>query len=519
MEESLMKVLKACLLSFFLALLFGRAYSQQCPANKHWKVHNGKCLPSCGAAKGEYCRNNRNKCRSNAGFVPTLKHCSKTQPSYPDGRTTVRLESYQHNGNCCLVLPPPSRASVTTPRTPASSPAPSSSANQGSSNGNPSSLAPSSSANQGSSNANPSSPAPSSTATRRWSCSGAHCDRELARTSVKNLCSPENRWMFYIGNCYASCLQSAEMFCRDNDCTGYTLLMGGPHAGLGSFFVREEYVTLAHWLPMRYKGKERVARMGCTLTRGAHPGVYRHHLSNDPFRPRQKRKNMCPKTQRWNHAPKQEYTTPPCYPSCQVMVDNFCRGRDCSGLRTGSREECAGGGQVRFRTNQPKTQSRRSSCCLVAKDQGEGAQPARVVNLGPPRSPVPVIDKPQPPRSVHASIGGPHTVNGNRVCKRTSIREAKRSFTIELNGVRAGDKMTVYKNGYCLRPAPTSRYAWMMGPIQASSSQVTIKVPITTGGDTHYSVWIEPTHQCVAQIPVNIGTGYEPECAHLRPNP
>ena len=113
MEESLMKVLKACLLSFSLALLLvpGTAYSQQCPANKkspHWKVHNGECLPSCGAAKGEYCKNNPNKCRSNAGFTPTVKHCSKTQPSYPDGRTTVSLESYQHNGNCCLVLPPPS---------------------------------------------------------------------------------------------------------------------------------------------------------------------------------------------------------------------------------------------------------------------------------------------------------------------------------------------------------------------------------------------------------------------------
>ena len=75
-----------------------------CKSNQkmpHWKSVGEKCLPSCGGAKGVYCRANPLECKRGN---PKVKHCSKVTSSERQTKKVVTLESYQFNGNCCLVL-------------------------------------------------------------------------------------------------------------------------------------------------------------------------------------------------------------------------------------------------------------------------------------------------------------------------------------------------------------------------------------------------------------------------------
>ena len=497
MEESLMKVLKACLLSFSLALLLGpgSAYSQQCPSNKHWKVHNGKCLPSCGAAKGVYCRNNPNKCRSNAGFTPTVKHCSKTQPSYPDGRTTVNVESYQHNGNCCLVLPPPSRARVTTPRTPASSPAPSSSANQGihrEMRPNSPSPAPSSPRNQGSSNANnqrssntnPNPSAPSGTVTSGWGCSGANCAKMLADESVKNLCSPSNRWHLSGTRCRPTCAQMAVDFCRDNDCGGYTLLTGE---------VSRERINGNDWI--KEEALHLLAEEGCVLTRGKRrrptygaedsgrpKGIPKYHAAQ----------GTCPRTQSWRGTSFQHYRSNTCEPSCQTMVKNLCRGKDCSGFRVSTnKRDCRGASA--------KLISYEGSCCLVAKTGSDApSRPVSAVNAGSPRVPVPMVTEFPPPRKRFSFSADENPIcipAYNDVIPYAKNRRAK-GYNLVIKGAKIGDRLALYQNPYCIDAGTTAGYG-KFKTVVARSSDTKIKMPLNWNGSKWFAVLIEQTQRCV----------------------
>ena len=113
-----------------------------------------------------------------------------------------------------------------------------------------------------------------------WSChdgGSGNCERMLAAESVKHLCAPTNRWIFYGGNsntCYSTCAQAAEKFCKDNNCSGYTLLVGEAAQNKGNNeFIREEAIYLNAWELTKGKGAsvgggKKAASAACILTKG-----------------------------------------------------------------------------------------------------------------------------------------------------------------------------------------------------------------------------------------------------------
>ena len=77
-----------------------------CKSNQkmpHWKSVGEKCLPSCGGAKGVYCKQHPIACKTHPNAKkPRVAHCSKVQPS---AKIVIhRLNSYDLGNNCCLSL-------------------------------------------------------------------------------------------------------------------------------------------------------------------------------------------------------------------------------------------------------------------------------------------------------------------------------------------------------------------------------------------------------------------------------
>ena len=347
-------------------------------------------------------------------------------------------------------------------------------------------------------------------ASANFSCSGAHCKDLILAKGAKNLCSPSSRWIFNGRNnntCYPTCAQSVEDFCRDNYCSGFSLLRGptAQDSGNNELF-REEAIHLDHWLPVRgHTPQERRAKMGCILTSGKRrkptysPSSSRPAGANKYYAP----KNACPKNSSWNHnsAPNIGGT---CFPSCQVMVDNFCRGKDCSDYRIGTPQECRGRVPIRFQTHEPLTSGRKHSCCLVSATESGPSQPASAVNLGTPDiSFISIPRVPEKQRNVRVNFNTP-------LCGSTSkaANRKRRFFRISVRGVKSGDRLAIHRGDVC--------YGRVVTNVVANSSSMDIDVPFNATGGRYHSIWIEQSQQCVESIFADIKTGYETECRACR---